>query len=145
MQHKMTFQVASTELYLGQKENSIFLWSLKICNSWLAEGKETTLVLHPFPESPQSHFDLFDKCNPSFETQLIAYKEIFNCCFDNVMYQHYILPCWLVNCRLDWQAEFSRWDFQMASWTWQYGSSGQECPHLYSVASMSAAVQTKVR
>lgn len=85
---------------------------MKFCSGQLTEGKKglsTQLCfLFQFPESPQFHFSKFYKCNSSFETRLIAYKEAFSCCLDNAIYQHCILPCWLVNHRLGWQAEFSR-------------------------------------
>lgn len=41
------------------------------------------LFLFRFPESPQFHFSQFWKCNPTFETQLNAYKEMSSCCLDN--------------------------------------------------------------
>jgi len=66
---------------------------------------------------------MFYRRNSSFETQFIAYKEIFYCSLDNALYQHYISPRWLANHRLGWQAEFSRWGCRTGSWPRKYAVS----------------------
>lgn len=76
------------------------------------------LFLFRFPESPQFHFSKFWKCNAAFASQLSAYKGMFSCGRGNAVYRHYILPSWLANERLGWQAESRRWGSQTGSLLW---------------------------